>query len=105
MEIKTKKSFNDLIKSLTEEILDEEDLEEITTTGNVDGYNTPFAFTGKKGKKKKKKIATNSTGYEVLDESIDAKDIKKIKSLIRDVVANILRDIWIKRSVWKDKRN
>ncbi len=105
MEIKTKKSFNDLIKSLTEEILDEEDLEEITTTGNVDGYNTPFAFTGKKGKKKKKRIATNSTGYEVLDESIDAKDIKKIKSLIRDVVANILRDIWIKRSVWKDKRN
>ena len=105
MEIKTKKSFNDLIKSLTEEILDEEDLEEITTTGNVDGYNTPFAFTGKKGKKNKKKIATNSTGYEVLDESIDAKDIKKIKSLIRDVVANILRDIWIKRSVWKDKRN
>ena len=90
---------------MTEEILDEEDLEEITVTGNVDGYNTPFAFTGKKGKKKKKKIATNSTGYEVLDESIDSKDIKKIKMIIRDVVANILRDIWLKRSVWKDKRN
>ena len=105
MEIKTKKHFNEIIKSLTEEILDEEDLEEITVTGNVDGYNTPFAFTGKKGKKKKKKIATNSTGYEVLDESIDSKDIKKIKMIIRDVVANILRDIWLKRSVWKDKRN
>ena len=90
---------------MTEEILDEEDLEEITVTGNVDGYNTPFAFTGKKGKKKKKKIATNSTGYEVLDESIDSKNIKKIKMIIRDVVANILRDIWLKRSVWKDKRN
>ena len=105
MEIKNRKHFNEIIKSLTEEILDEEDLEEITTTGNVDGYNTPLAFTGKKGKKKKKRIATNSTGYEVLDESIDAKDIKKIKSLIRDVVANIHRDIWIKRRVWKDKRN
>ena len=105
MEIKTKKHFKEIIKSLTEEILDEEDLEEITVTGNVDGYNTPFAFTGKKGKKKKKKIATNSTGYEVLDESIDSKDIKKIKMIIRDVVANILRDIWLKRSVWKDKRN
>ena len=45
MEIKNKKSFNDLITSLTEEILDEEDLDEITTTGNVDGYNTPFAFS------------------------------------------------------------
>ena len=105
MEIKTKKHFNEIVKSLTEEILDEEDLDEITVTGNVDGYNTPFAFTGKKGKKKKKKIATNSTGYEVLDESIDSKDIKKIKMIIRDVVANILRDIWLKRSVWKDKRN
>ncbi len=52
MQIKTKKSFSDLIKSLTEEILDE-----MTSTGNVDGYSTPFAFTGKKGKKKKKKVA------------------------------------------------
>ena len=105
MEIKTRKHFNKLIESLTEEILDEEELDEMTTTGNVDGYNTPFAFTGKKGKKKNKKISTNSTGYEVLDESIDSKDIKKIKSIVRDVVADILRDIWIKRSVWKDKRN
>ena len=102
MEIKNKKSFNGLIKSLTEEVLDEEELDELTVTGNVDGYSTPMAFTGKKGKAKKKRIATNSTGYEVLDESIDANDIKKIKSLIRDVVANILRDIWIKRSVWKN---
>ena len=35
MEIKTKKSFNEIIKSLTEEILDEEDLDEITSTANV----------------------------------------------------------------------
>jgi len=105
VEIKNRKSFNNLIKSLTEEILDEEELEELTVTGNVDGYNTPFAFTGNKGKKKNKKISTNSTGYEILDESIDSKDIKKIKTIIRDVVANILRDIWLKRSVWKDKRN
>ena len=105
MEIKTRKHFNHLIKSLTEEILDEEELDELTVTSNVDGYNTPFAFTGKKGKQKKKRISTNSTGYEMLDESIDSKDIKKIKMIIRDVVANILRDIWLKRSVWKDKRN
>ena len=51
MEIKNRKSFNNLIKSLTEEIVEEEDLDEITVTGNVDGYNTPFAFAGKKGKK------------------------------------------------------
>ena len=47
MEIKNKKSFNNLIKSLTEEIVEEDELEEITVTGNVDGYMTPFAFSGK----------------------------------------------------------
>ena len=102
MVVKNKKHFNEIIKSLTEKILDEEDLDEITSTGNIDGYNTPFAFTNKKGgKKKNKKISTNSTGYEMLDESVDEKDIKMIRKLVRDVVANILRDIWIKRTSWK----
>ena len=101
MEIKTKKSFNDLIKSLTEEIMEEEDLDEITVTGNVAGYNTPFAFTGKKGKKRKKRIATNSTGYEPVNEVLDKKDIDTIKKVIRDVVGDIFRDIWLKRTSWK----
>ena len=79
MEVKTKKHFNDLIKSLTLEMVKEEELDELTVTGNVDGYNTPFAFTGKKGKKKKKQIATNSTGYKILDEAINEKDLKIIK--------------------------
>ena len=101
MEIKTKKHFNEIIKSLTEELLDEEDLEEMTVTGDVAGYNTPFAFTSKQGKKKKKQISTNSTGYEMLDEAIDEKDLKIIRKLIRDVVGDILRDIWLKRTAWK----
>ena len=37
MKIKTRKHFNEIIQSLTEEILDEEELEEVTVTGNVDG--------------------------------------------------------------------
>ena len=102
MEIKTRKFFKEVVKKLTLEILDEEELDEMTSTGNVDGYSTPFAFTGKKGgKKKNKKISTNSTGYTILDENIDDKDIKMIRKLVRDVVANILRDIWIKRTSWK----
>ena len=83
MNIKTKKHFNEIIKSLTEKIVEEEELEEITVTGNVDGYNTPFAFTGKKGKKRKKKIYTNSTGYDVVNEVLDNKDIERVKKLIR----------------------
>jgi len=100
VEIKNKQSFNNLIKSLTNEILEQEDLEEITTTGNIAGYNTPFAFTGRKGKKKKKEISTNSTDYEVVKEALDEKDLTQIKKLIRAIVGDIIRDIWLKRSAW-----
>ena len=101
MEIKTKKHFSSLIKTLALEVVKEEELDEITTTGDVEGYNSPFAFTGNKGKKKKKKISTNSTGYEMLDETLDKKDLEVIKKIIRDVVGDIYRDIWLKRNSWK----
>ena len=92
--------LRELIKSVLRE-LQEEELEEITVTGNVAGYNTPFAFSGNKGNKKKKKVSTNSTGYSVVKEALEEKDIKIIKKLIRDVIADVYRDIWIKRTSWK----
>ena len=101
MEIKNRKSFNSLIKSLTEEIVEEEELDEITVTNDVEGYNTPFFLQGSKGKKKKKKISTNSTGYNMIGESIDEKDLKLIRKVIKDVVGDIFRDIWLKRNSWK----
>ena len=103
MEIKTKKSFNDVLESIIEEILDEEELDEITVTGDIDGYDTPLAFTGgnKKGKKKKNKISTNSTGYKVVSEELEKKDLEVIKKVIRDVIGDVFRDIWIKRNSWK----
>ena len=101
MQIKTKKHFSEIIKSLTEDILDEEDLDEMTSTGDVAGYNTPFAFTGKKGKKKKKKVATNSTGYKPVNEALDKQDLEVIRKLIKDVIGDVYRDIWLKRTAWK----
>ena len=90
MEIKNKQSFNDLITSLTEEILDEEELDEITgTMGGTPGYMIPMAY-GKKKKKKKK-----------VDEALEAKDLEIIKKLVRGVIADVLRDIWIRRASWK----
>jgi len=61
----------DKLKEIIRELIRNE-LEEATTTGDVAGYETPNAFTGGpgKGKKKKKKIATNSTGYDVVKEEI-----------------------------------
>ena len=92
MAIKTKQSFNDLLESLVEEILDEEDLDEITTSGDAGAYMTPMAFDpeGKKKKKKKK-----------IGEALESNDIAIIKKLIRAVIADVYRDIWIKRGTWK----
>ena len=101
MEIKNRKLFKELVKKLTMELLDEESLEEITTTGDVAGYSTPFAFSSKEDEKKKKKRLTKSTGYSVVSETLDSKDLKEINKMIRDVVADILRDIWLKRNAWK----
>ena len=89
MEVRTRKLFKELVKKLTLELLDEENLEEITTTAGAPGYMTPFAFKGKKKKKKK------------VDEALEDKDLTKIQKLIRSVVADILRDIWLKRNSWK----
>tara|TARA_Y100000361_G_scaffold140938_1_gene145527 strand:- start:250 stop:555 length:306 start_codon:yes stop_codon:yes gene_type:complete len=101
MQVKTKKSLNNLIKKLTVEIF-KEDLEEATVTGDVQGYQTPYAFTGKRGKKKKKKIS-KAAGYKPVKEALEDRDLKLIKKTIRDEVANILRDIWLKRTSWKGK--
>ena len=101
MEIKNRKLFKELVKKLTMELLDEESLEEITTTGDVAGYSTPFAFSSKEDEKKKKKRLKKSTGYKFVTEALNDKDLKQINKLIRDVVGDILRDIWLKRNAWK----
>ena len=91
MVVKTKKSFNEIIKNLALEVFEEEELDEITVTGDVAGYSTPHAF-GKK-KKKQKKIGVT--------ETLDSKDLVQITKLIRNVVGDIYRDIWLKRNSWK----
>jgi len=101
VEIKTKKLFKELVKKLTMELLDEEGLEEMTSTGNVAGYNTPKAFSTKSDEKKKKKRLKKSTGYTFVTEALNDKDLKQVTKLIRSVVADILRDIWLKRTAWK----
>ena len=101
MEIKTRKLFKELVKKLTMELLNDEGLEEITTTGDVAGYSTPFAFSTKEDEKKKLKRIKKSTGYTSVTEALNEKDIKQISKLIKDVVGDILRDIWLKRNAWK----
>ena len=99
MEIKTKKHFNEILKQLTLEILKDEELDEITVTGDVEGYSTPFAFDPE-GEKRKKKYKKNSYRRKIKEE-LDSKDLDIIKKVIRDVVGDIYRDIWLKRNSWK----
>ena len=99
MEIKTKKHFNEILKQLTLEILKDEELDEITVTGDVEGYSTPFSFDPE-CKKRKKKFKKNSYRRKIKEE-LDSKDLAIIKKVIRDVVGDIYRDIWLKRNSWK----
>ena len=99
MEIKTRKHFNEILEILVLEIIEEEDLEEVNTTASVGGeYMTPFAFDpeGKNKKKSKKNSYRKKIG-----EALESKDIEIIKKLIRDVISDVYRDIWIKRNSWK----
>tara|TARA_Y100000310_G_C20264745_1_gene615292 strand:+ start:342 stop:623 length:282 start_codon:yes stop_codon:yes gene_type:complete len=88
--------FKKRLKELICKIINNE-LQELTTTGDVDGYSTPFAFddTNEPGSRKKKKEARKN-----IKEELDEKDMKKIKSIVRKIVSNVLRDIWLKRSAW-----
>ena len=53
MENKKLKEF--ILQMVREVIEEDEELDEITSTGATPGYSTPFAFSGKSRKKKKKK--------------------------------------------------
>lgn len=63
---------NESLKKYIDELIDEvqKELEESNVTGNVDGYQTPFAFSGKNGKEKRKKTATQ-LGYSIVDNDVD----------------------------------
>ena len=102
MEVKTKKHINDIMEELVSEIIEEEELEEINTTASVGGeYMTPFAFDPE-GEKIKKKFGKKKNSHrKKIGEALESKDIEIIKKLIRDVVGDIYRDIWIKRNSWK----
>ena len=98
--IKNSKRFSHLVKELCRSLYKKK-LGEITTTASIDVYNTPKAFKNTGLSRKKKKNIEKQTGYKFVSESIDKKDLEQINKLIRDVVGDILRDIWLKRNAWK----
>tara|TARA_Y100000296_G_C4936848_1_gene139436 strand:- start:72 stop:335 length:264 start_codon:yes stop_codon:yes gene_type:complete len=77
--------LKEFIRETLKEIMDE--MDEMTSTGSIQGFNVPHAF---KKKKKNKKI----------DEHISPKDLKVIKKLIRSELSDVFKDLWAKRSTW-----
>ena len=100
--IKNSQKFKDLVKELARRLYQRK-LSEITTTASIDTYQTPYAFSKKGMKKKRKKNIEKQTGYKFVDEAISKDDIRQIKKQIRKEVSDILFDIWIKRSSWGGK--
>ena len=100
--IKNSEKFNNLVKELASRLYRRK-LKEITTTASIDTYQTPYAFSKKGMKKKRKKNIEKQTGYKFVDEALSKDDINKIKKEIRKEVSDILFDIWVKRSSWGGK--
>ncbi len=100
----TKNQFKDKIKEIMLELLKDYELDEITTTGDVAGYSTPFAFK----KKKKKKKAGFDGGhskpdvfeFSVVNEELSQQDVVQIRKLIKGILNDMFRDIWLKRNAW-----
>jgi len=88
MNTKLEIQLRDFIKKIYEE---DENIDEMTVTGDIAGYSTPKAF---KKRKKKKRIKYS------MNEELTKEDLRDIKNIIRKEVANILRDIWVKRTSW-----
>ena len=62
------KRLKEYIRNLVQEM--DEELDEITTTANIDGFDTPYAFLNKKSKKDKEKRKKTATmmGYTIVGD-------------------------------------
>ena len=100
--IMNSKKFNSLVKELANKLFRRK-LKEITTTASIDAYQTPYAFSKKGMKKKRKKNIEKQTGYKFVDEALEKRDLDQIRKQIRKEVSDILFDIWVKRTSWGGK--
>ena len=111
----------DKLKEIIRELIRKE-LSEASVTGDIAGYQTPYAFTGKsaKGKKKKKKISTNSTGYNVVkagkyhdyrnDESLTPKQkigrsMREIRDSLNELNKLVKMNVRLKNELNVDSRS
>jgi hypothetical protein len=90
--------LKEIIRSIVKEIQDEKELEEMTGTAAVAGYNTPAAFSKPGQTAKKNKRLANVTGGEVVDDLEESKilNLKQEKEqpvTIKDIDDEDIADI------------
>jgi|TARA_A100001201_G_scaffold118626_1_gene102172 hypothetical protein len=91
----------EFLENLVGEVINDNfDIDEITTSLAVPGYQTPFAFADDDYDERNKK-SLKSTGYTLVKEELESTDIKLLKILIRDEVAEIFKTLFLKRSAWR----
>jgi hypothetical protein len=83
--------LKEIIRTIVKEIQSEKELEEMTGTGAVAGYDTPAAFSKPGQTKKKNNRLANITGGEVVNDLEEAKDWLK-----NDVPADSKKPLEIK---------
>jgi len=83
--------LKEIIRKIVKEIQSEKELEEMTGTGAVAGYDTPAAFSKPGQTKKKNNRLANVTGGEVVNDLEEAKDWLK-----NDVPADSKKPLEIK---------
>ena len=83
--------LKEIIRGIVKEIQDEKELEEMTGTAAVAGYDTPAAFSKPGQTAKKNKRLANVTGGEVVDDLEEGKDWLK-----NDVPADSKKPLAIK---------
>jgi|694.fasta_scaffold00038_64 hypothetical protein len=64
-------------------------VDEMNTTGGVEGYNTPFAFSGKDSEEKKGKRQADLTGYSVVNEETPSEIIKDLDKVKNDLIKKV----------------
>ena len=83
-------------------------LKEMSTTGDIAGYETPYAFSTRGPNSKRLKDVRKWCkifGWEAakgisLNEELESDDYRKIKELIRSEMAIIMFDLFRKRKAW-----
>jgi hypothetical protein len=86
-----KENLKSFIDELIKEV--EKELDEANVTGNVDGYQTPFAFSGKNSAKQRKKTATQF-GYTLVNNDINNID----ESVNEEIKIQAKPEHWNERS-------